>query len=347
MAKSNLTAKAMQLYQDIVAYGKASTANTIAINTSLETATITAIGAGKQLKAGDLIYVYPVLVSADGSTGTAGQTLIMDVTRYVSGIGFVKTTVTTTLTTTPADAINSALTSAGLNSVLKAELVGTKLRLQAQIDKVGFKITGGTGLTGLKLNSGDYGIPMQFKVASTITTSATSVVLAEYYLYNISKFDTSASLTGLAYECCRFLGEATGVTLSASLTEDIYKGSSKLAVQTEHSEGESTLTVDELVFNVDNLDLIKGFKKRTVSRTKFSGEACTTSYLYGSYCNPIEFALKGFSPKSDGIGLLYINADRVKAPSCEIPLGKEFRVSNETMDVLADSDRVVAKIFEL
>jgi hypothetical protein len=67
----------------------------------------------------------------------------------------------------------------------------------------------------------------------------------------------------------------------------------------------------------------------------------------GSYSDPVEFSLLGLSPKSDGVGLLHIEADRVKAPSFMIPMGKEFRVNSETMQLMANTDRVVCKIYEV
>ena len=349
MAKrENLTVKAMQMYQDTEDnYGKNRASDTIAIATNLETATITAMGTGKQLKNGDIIKVFPVLVSGDGATAVAGETLVFDVTHYVAKHGYKKDTISVNFTGTTVDDITTALTTAGLNTYVKAELVGTKLRLQALVEDTSFIITGGTGLASLKLSVGDYAIHKIFKVSSNVAITDTSVNISEFYSYGIDKLDTVASLSGLNYVCERFLGEATGATLSVSLTEDTYKGSSKVAVQTEYGEGDSTLSVDELVFNVDNLDYIKGFKKRTTSRTFFSGKSCSATYKYGSYCNPVEFHLRGYAPKSDNIGLLCIDAERVKSPSTTITLGKEFRTMNETMNILANTDRVVAKIYEL
>ena len=345
--KSNLSVRAMEMYQNIDGYGKLADANTITVDVGLESATITAIGANKQINGGDIVYIYPVLVSGDGATGVATETLIFDVTHYVSKKYFQTETITVAFSTTAVADINTALTTAGLNTKVKAELVGTKLRLQTLQSDVGVVITGGTGLASLQLAVDDATRPLIFKVTANATAVATTLQLSEFYLYGVSKFDTVASLTGLAYTVKRFLGQSTGGTLTATLTEDTYKGASKVGIQTEYSEGESTLTANDLVFNRENLEYLKGFRKRTVGRTHFSGEPCSVTYKMGSYSDPVEFSLLGLSPKSDGVGLLHIEADRVKAPSFMIPMGKEFRVNSETMQLMANTDRVVCKIYEV
>ena len=125
MAKSKLSVGAMQMYQQIADYGKNATANTIAIATTLDSATITAIGTGKKINGGDVVYVYPTLISADGAVAT--ETLELKVTHYVSKRDFVETPVTVTFSTTAVADINSALTTAGLNNKVIPELIGINI----------------------------------------------------------------------------------------------------------------------------------------------------------------------------------------------------------------------------
>lgn len=346
MGRSNLTIGALDLYQSIDAYGKANTADTITIAQTLETATITALGS-KAIAGGDLIKILPVLVSGDGAVGTATETLTFDVTHYVYKAGFKTVPVSVTFSTTAVDDINTALATAGLNTKLKAELVGTKLRLIALVEGVGFKITGGTGLTSLKLTVGNYGKTLLFKVATPITGVTTSVPISEKFSYGIADFNTVESLTGLQYIVERWLGESESSTLDTSLTSEKYYGSNKTAVQVEYSAGDAKLDTTNLVFSKENLEYIKGFKKRTVSRTKFSGKPATATYKYGAYCTAPEFKIRGYAVNRDGIGLKYIEADRCKAMSTTIPLGKMFRVSNESFKLLADTSRSAVKIYEL
>jgi hypothetical protein len=338
---------AMDMYQEIDAYGKASEGNTIDIATTLASGTITAIGATKTLKSGDIIYVYPTLVSGDGAVATSGNTLTFNVGHYVDKLYFVDSPVEVTFSSTADIDINAELVTLGLDDLVFADMVGTKLRIQALSKDIGISNIGGNDLTALKLTAGDYANPLIFKVTADVTSIATSVSLAEYFQYGYEKFDTTASLQALAYKCYRFMGQSTGATLKASLTADNYKGSSKIAIQTEYNAGESTLSVDAMEFNMDNLNLIKGLTKKTVARTFFSGASADVTYTYGSLSNSKEFALFGISRKTSGEGLILIEADRVKSPSLTIPLGKTFRVMNESMSLLANNDRVICKVFEI
>lgn len=348
--RSIIDVGAMDLYQEITDYGKNANADTIDIATDLATATITAIGAGKQLNGGDLIYCYPSLISADGATPTDTETLIFDVHYYKNREGWKTTTVTTTFAT-PADLdagivqIETELTTLEINSLLELTNTGGKLRIQATGLGIGFKITGGTGLTNLGLEVGDYATPIAFKASQNITTVATSVLLAEYYFLDATDYDTVASLSDLQYQVLRSMGQSTGSTLNTSMTDDVYKGSSKVPVQVEYGEGDSMFDVTALTFNRENLDNIFGLKKRT--GTFFSGKACDAKYKYGGYVTIPEFCLMAFSPMEDGIGLRHTRATRAKAQGFTIPMGKEFRVSDVTFMLLADSDRKVATIYTM
>ena len=345
MAKSKLSVGAMQMYQQIADYGKNATANTIAIATTLDSATITAIGAGKKINGGDVVYVYPTLISAAGAVAVATETLQLKVTHYVSKRDFVETPVTVTFSTTAVADINSALTTAGLNNKVKAELVGTKLRIQALTDSTGVTVTGGTGLTGIKLTLGDYAVPMVFKVTANVTTVATTVALSEFYVPQGAKFDTADSLTGLKYKVGRFFGESTGVESTTSLTPDMYKGSSKFALQTEYGEGEASISITDLVFNRENLELIKGLSKKTTAQTFFSGKACSEKYKLTSATNPIEVAMFGLVRYTDNKTLRVVEVDRAKSPTLEVPLGKAFRVSTDEFTLLANKERKAFRQF--
>jgi len=345
MPRSNLTVKALTLGHSKSGYGKAGALNTIAINTNLTSATITA---GAEAKIGDLLYVYPMLSSEAGAVATIGETLVLNVTYYKERFGLVTVKSTTTFTAIDdATDINTQLALDGLDSFVVADVVGTRLRIRALADEVGFNVdVTSTDLTALKLTAGDYGIARVFRIGADVELADTTMTISEFYSYGVENEDTN-TLTGLSYEVIRFMGESTGATLGIDATTEEYRGSSLLVLQSEDSELASTLEVTELEFKPKNLSEVKGFKERT-SKTFFSGQACDKEYNYGGYSTPSKFAFKGFAPKTDGIGLIYVYLPICRASQTTIPLGKAFRAGDDTFNVMAEvKNRSIGRIYEL
>ena len=132
MAKSNLTAKTLMLGHKVSdTYGKANVLDLITINTNLTSATVTAGGVAKL---GDFVHVFPFLSGNVGGVSVIGETLVLNVSRFVDRIGLKTQKVTVTFTgATNALAvsdINAKLTTEGLNNILVAELKGTRIRLK-------------------------------------------------------------------------------------------------------------------------------------------------------------------------------------------------------------------------
>ena len=96
MAKSNLTAKTLMLGHKVSdTYGKANVLDLITINTNLTSATVTAGGVAKL---GDFVHVFPFLSGNVGGVSVIGETLVLNVSRFVDRIGLKTQKVTVTFT---------------------------------------------------------------------------------------------------------------------------------------------------------------------------------------------------------------------------------------------------------
>ena len=85
MAKSNLTAKTLMLGHKVSdTYGKANVLDLITINTNLASATVTSGGVAKL---GDFVHVFPFLSGNVGGVSVIGETLVLNVSRFVDRIG--------------------------------------------------------------------------------------------------------------------------------------------------------------------------------------------------------------------------------------------------------------------
>jgi hypothetical protein len=227
MAKSNLTAKTLMLGHKVSdTYGKANVLDLITINTNLTSATV---AAGGVAKLGDFVHVFPFLSGNSGGVSVVGETLVLNVSRFVDRIGLKTQKVTVTFTDTTAvqavDDINDQLVLEELDNILVAELKGTRIRLKVIGNaEVGFNIDStSTGLTALGFTAGDYGKTRIFKLSNDLTAIDTTASISEFYTYGIEDEDVN-TLTGLSYQVVRFMGESTGATLGIDSTDDEYKG---------------------------------------------------------------------------------------------------------------------------
>jgi hypothetical protein len=352
--KESFNVGAMKLAQKIDGYGKNSDTDVITIATDLENATITAIGAGKQLLGGDFIYVYPVRIGKTAYTSLTNETLTFDVNYYKAKKYFLTKSISVTFSS-PVDLneaitqIETEMTNAGIAGKLDFVNANNYLRIQATDMKINFKITGGTALTALGLSVGDDGQPLVYKVAKNVGIADTNIQISELYAKNVEDFNFTESLSNLEYKVLRHIGECTGATLTASLTADTYKGSNKIAVQTEYGEGEAKLSINELVWNRDNLKYLKGWKFRDTGVTFFSGASADERYKYGEYSYPIEFSLVGFTVNNvgDTVELQHLECERCKAPSFTITMSKQYRTMSEELMLLANQDRAFAVIYTI
>ena len=350
MAKSNLTAKTLMLGHKVSdTYGKANVLDLITINTNLTSATVPAGGVAKL---GDFVHVFPFLSGNVGGASVIGETLVLNVSRFVDRIGLKTQKVTVTFTDTTgvqavAD-INAQLVLEDLDNILVAELKGTRIRLKViGSAEVGFSIDStSTGLVALGFTAGEYGKTRIFKLSNDLAIADTTASISEFYTYGIEDEDVG-TLAGLSYQIVRFMGESTGATLGIDSTDDEYKGSNLMSIQVESSEMASTLSVTELEFKPENLSEIYGFKKRAL-KTFFSGQACDSEYNFGTYSNNSEFSFYGYSAKSDGVGLIMLVLPKCLANGITVPLGKAFRVSDTDIQVMADvKNRTIGRIYSL
>ena len=267
MAKSNLTAKTLMLGHKVSdTYGKANVLDLITINTNLTSATVVAGGVAKL---GDFVHVFPFLSGNAGGVSVVGETLVLNVSRFVDRIGLKTQKVTVTFTDTTAvqavDDINDQLVLEELDNILVAELKGTRIRLKVIGNaEVGFNIDStSTGLTALGFTAGDYGKTRIFKLSNDLTAIDTTASISEFYTYGIENEDVN-TLAGLSYQVVRFMGESTGATLGIDSTDDEYKGSNLMSIQVESSEMTSTLSVTELEFKPENLYEVLDLKVKNI-----------------------------------------------------------------------------------
>jgi hypothetical protein len=349
--KSNqITIGASDFFQyDISGYGKNASSDTITIDADMEGATITALGGTKKINAGDMFYVYPFLTTDSAPVAASSNTLILNVTRFVSQVGFENEDITITFATEStasaiAGVINTQFVTDGYDSDLVATVVDTdKVRIQALKMNVQFKFTGGTYLTDSKFPSDERGKYAFVKATKNIDEVDTDIEVQAYY--NTKTALTDGDRTDLEYEVIRFLGESTSSRLVASLNPNMYKGNKPLAVQIEYDEGTSQYEINSLVFNYENLSYLKGWEEKTTGAF-MSGKTASNvrTFEFTGKSKPNRFSMLALHRKADGVGLMQITCPKCLCPATTISIEKAFRTEDLVAELMKNTDKAVALI---
>lgn len=346
--------------QSLDGYGKNSDTDTLEMP-DINVATITAIGAGKQLKSGDIFYINPFLVSAEAETVAApsdGQTLslIVRYPRIQRGVATKKVDIAFTTAETTLDLaitkINSVLSENFLSDHILAEKVGAdKLRIvsihtmstfgvypESTWDhKIVLDPAKATG--NLPTMAEQY----LYSVIKDISTAETVVDLSPYHETVKNKEFSISEGTLTRYSVLRNIGQSTSSTLETTEDSVIYKGQSFLATQVEYPEGAVTFTINEQEYFRDNLRYIKNWRYET-SKVAPSGKIMSEAYTLRGDTQPQDIEIMSFAHDvKDNLNTIYI--ERAKSQAMEISTSKtEFRTYTDTMMALTPDSKLVATI---
>lgn len=359
--KENLLISARLNCQIVDGYGKNAVGSETFDMASSNVATIAAIGAGKQLKSGDVFYVHPFLVTESGQTvanPAVGETLSM-VVRYPrrqKGIVDKKISVVFTAAETTLDLaiakINSVLSENYLSDYILVEKLGAdRIRIVAKTIMSTFGIYPEStwdhkfvlDATKEAENLSTMAEQYVYTVVKDVSIAETEVNLSPYHETTKNKVYSSDEDTGIVYTVLRNIGQSTSSTLEATEDSVIYKGQSFLATQVEYPEGSITFTINEQEYFRDNLKYIKNWRHET-SKVAPSGKVMTEAYTLRGDTQPQDVEIISFAHDvKDNLNTVHI--ERAKSQSMEISTSKtEFRTYTDTVSALTPDSKIIASI---